>query len=168
MKRHLLPILFLLTAAFAFAQQNLLQNPTGDNNFKGFFKIKNACIYSTDGVISCRGNADAQVNAYQKIQQHIEPADNQIKNKTFVLSFKARSAKLIGNCQVAVRESWDKDKSIYHGFVFKRFDITPEWQEYSKTFTTHDTTTDLSFYLVASYMATDSLFEVKDISIIQR
>jgi len=166
--KNVLIAIVCFAACFAFAQQNILYNPTGDNNFKGFFKIRNANIASADGVISCRGNADAQVNAYQKIQQHIEPADKQIKNKTFVLSFKARSAKLIGNCQVAVREAWDKDKSTYHGFVFKRFDITPEWQEYSKTFTTHDTTTDLSFYLVASYMATDSLFEVKDISIIQR
>jgi len=157
-----------LVACAAVAQQNLLRNPTGDNNFKEFFKVKNSNITSADGVISCRGNADKAVNAYQKIQQHIEPADKKIQNKTFVLTFKARSPKLLGNCQVAVREAWDKDRATYHGFAFKRFEITPDWQEYSKEFTTHDTTSDLAFYLVASYMSEDSLFEVKDITITQR
>ncbi|MBP5639905.1 MAG: hypothetical protein J6X55_10530 [Victivallales bacterium] len=161
-------LFFCIVASILSAQQNLLHNPTGDNNFKEFFKVKGSNIKSVDGIISCRGNSDASINAYQKIQQHITPADKKSQNKTFILSFKARSPKLVGKCQVAVREAWDKDKSTYHGFQFRRFDITPEWRDYSKEFTTHDTTTDLSFYLVASYMSEDSLFEVKDIIITQK
>ena len=168
MKVKLLLTCVCLTALAAVAQQNLLRNPAGDNNFREFFKIKNANITSENGVISCRGNADKAVNVYQKIQQHIILPDKGMQNKTFVLTFKARSPKLFGNCMVAVREAWDKDKSTYHGVVFKRFDITPEWKEYSKEFTTHDTTSDLSFYIVASYLSEDSLVEIKDITIIQR
>ena len=168
MKAKLLLTCVCLVACAAVAQQNILRNPTGDNNFKEFFKVKNSNITSENGVISCRGNADKAVNVYQKIQQHIEPADRQIQNRTFVLTFKARSPKLFGNCMIAVREAWDTDRSFYHGFVFKRFEITPEWKEYSKEFTTHDTTRDLSFYVVASYLSEDSLVEIKDITIIQR
>ena len=58
--KKILTALFCLTASICFCAENLIVNPNGEYEFKGFWKSPRAGIVSENGVIILSGMPESQ------------------------------------------------------------------------------------------------------------
>ena len=164
--KRILTALFCLTASICFCADNLIANPNGENEFKGFWKSPRAGITSENGVIVLSGIPESQKDSenFTKLMQVIKRPQEELQNKKMILSFQIRLAKISGSLQIAVREAFGK-KALYHGRIFKHYDGGREWRKISVPFTTRANTSALMFYLSAGYLAPDDRIEIKDLQL---
>lgn len=153
-------LLFLAAFSAFGAEVNLIPAP-----FKGWYNPPTSQIRIADGIITVTANMTPKFNRYQKAQVRLPLKGAAIQNKKFELSFKYRTAKLNGALQVAVREAFGKNKSSYHGPMLKRWDISKEWKEFKRTFTTRKDCYELCLYIVGYYMKTGEKVEIKDLKV---
>ena len=164
--KKILTALFFLTASICFCAENLIVNPNGENEFKGFWKSPRAGIVSENGVIILSGMPESQKDSenFTKLMQVLNRPPEELQNKKMILSFQIRLAKISGSLQIAVREAFGKS-ALYHGRTFKRYDGGQEWRKISVPFTTRANTSALMFHLNAGYLAPDDRIEIKDLQL---
>lgn len=171
--RKKINVIFLaISFAFSIAAaetENLILNPTGENNFKGYWKSPNAKVISSDGTTVFSGFPESAVKSenYAKITQVIERSAEELQDKNFELSFEICPVKIGGSFRVAVREAYGK-YATYHGRTFKHLDEDSKWQRVTIPFKTHKDTTQLVLYLDISYPNLDDRIEIKNLQFIEK
>lgn len=163
---------FLVTAVFCAvlcsgAEVNLVPNPTGADNFKGWYRVPGSGITAADGVITVTANPAPKVNAFQKAQCSLKLKGGEIQGKKFEISFKYRTEKLDGSVQVTVREAFG-NRGNYHGVILKRWDVSKEWKEARHTFTVRKDASELAVYIAGRYMKAGEKVEIKDLKIVAK
>lgn len=136
--------------------------------FKGWYNPPASKVTAANGIITITANMSPKINRYQKAQVSLPLKGAALQNKKLELSFKYRTAKLNGALQVAVREAFGKKSSMYHGANLKRWDVSKDWKEYKYTFTTRKDASNLSLYIVGSFMKNGEKVEIKDLKLVVR
>ena len=149
------------------AEVNLIPNPTGADNFKGWYRVPGSGITAADGVITVTANPAPKVNAFQKAQCSLKLKSGEIQGKKFEISFKYRTEKLDGSVQVTVREAFG-NRGNYHGVILKRWDVSKEWKEASHTFTVRKDASELAVYVAGRYMKAGEKVEIKDLKVVAK
>ena len=163
---------FLVAAVFCAvicsgAEVNLIPNPTGADNFKGWYRVPGSGITAADGVITVTANPAPKVNAFQKAQCPLKLKGGEIQGKKFEISFKYRTEKLDGSVQVTVREAFG-NRGNYHGVILKRWDVSKEWKEARHTFTVRKDASELAVYIAGRYMKAGEKVEIKDLKVVAK
>ena len=163
--KTMLAALCSLAVSVCFCAENLIVNPGGENNFKGFWKSPGAKISAENGLLVLTGKPESQKKEenFTKLMQIVKRPSEEFRNKKMVLSFQIRLEKISGSVQIAVREAFG-DKALYHGKIFKSLDASPQWQKISVPFTTRANTSALMFYLSGGYLTPDDRIEIKDLT----
>ena len=149
------------------AEVNLIPNPAGADNFKGWYRVPGSGITAADGVITVTANPAPKVNAFQKGQHKLNLKPGEIQGKKFEISFKYRTEKLDGSVQVTVREAFG-NRGNYHGKILKRWDVSKEWKEARHTFTTRKDASSLWLYVAGRYMKPGEKVEIKDLKVVAK
>ena len=165
--KKILSLLALCALGCFAAEVNLIPGADGTAKFKTWYNPASSKITAANGIITVSANTDAKVNPYQKAQARADVNGAAVQGKKFELSFKYRTEKLNGAVQVAVREVLPKS-GIYHGIILKRWDVSKEWKEYKKVFTTRKDAKELTLYIVGYYMKADEKVELKDLKLIAK
>ena len=163
---------FLVAAVFCAvicsgAEVNLVPNPTGTDNFKGWYRVPGSGITAADGVITVTANTAPKVNAFQKGQHMLKLKPEEIQGKKFEISFKYRTEKLDGSVQVTVREAFG-NRGNYHGVILKRWDVSKAWKEARHTFTVRKDASSLCLYVAGRYMKAGEKVEIKDLKVVAK
>lgn len=164
-----LSVSLAFSIAVAAETENLIVNPRGENNFKGYWKSPNTKVISSEGTIVFSGFPESagKNENYAKITQVIERNAEELQNKNFELSFEICPMKIGGSFRVAVREAYGK-YAVYYGRTFKHLDEDSKWQQVTIPFKTHKDTTQLVLYLDISYPAQDDRIEIKNLQLIEK
>jgi len=149
------------------AEVNLIPNPTGAENFKGWYRVPGSGITAADGVITVTANPAPKVNPFQKAQCALKLKPAEIQGKKFEISFKYRTEKLDGSAQVTVREAFG-NRGNYHGKILKRWDVSKEWKEVKCPFTVRKDASELAVYIAGRYMKAGEKVEIKDLKVIAK
>ena len=165
--KKILSLLALCAFGCFAAEVNLIPDAAGAAKFKTWYNPATSKITAANGIITIAANTDAKVNPYQKAQARATVKGAALQGKKFELSFKYRTEKLNGALQVAIREALPKS-GIYHGVTLKKWDVSKEWKEYKKVFTTRKDAKELCLYIVGYYMKEGEKVELKDLKLIAK
>ncbi|MBQ7696560.1 MAG: hypothetical protein IJT50_15715 [Lentisphaeria bacterium] len=149
------------------AEVNLIPNPAGADNFKGWYRVPGSGVTAADGVITVTANPDPKVNPFQKAQCALKLKSEEIQGKKFEISFKYRTEKLDGSVQVTVREAFGS-RGNYHGKILKRWDVSKDWKEARHTFTVRKDASGLAVYIAGRYMKAGEKVEIKDLKVVAK
>ena len=166
MKKFLVTALFCAGLCFG-SEVNLIPNPTGADNFKGWYRVPGSGVTAADGVITVTANPAPKVNAFQKAQCALKLKPEEIRGKKFEISFKYRTEKLDGSVQVTVREAFGS-RGNYHGVILKRWDVSKDWKEARHTFTVRKDASELAVYVAGRYMKAGEKVEIKDLKVVAK
>ena len=163
---------FLVTAIFCAvlcsgAEVNLIPNPAGADNFKGWYRVPGSGVTAADGVITVTANPAPRVNAFQKAQCSLKLKPEEIRGKKFEISFKYRTEKLDGSVQVTVREAFGS-RGNYHGKILKRWDVSKDWKEVRCPFTVRKDASSIAVYVAGRYMKPGEKVEIKDLKVVAK
>ncbi len=164
MKKFLVAAIFCAGLCFG-AEVNLIPNPAGADNFKGWYRVPGSGVTAADGVITVTANTAPRVNAFQKAQCSLKLKPEEIRGKKFEISFKYRTEKLDGSVQVTVREAFG-NRGNYHGKILKRWDVSKDWKEVRCPFTVRKDASELAVYVAGRYMKAGEKVEIKDLKVV--
>ena len=159
--------LCIVCSVLTLQAQNLVNNPSFADDFRGYWKNKHSKYTVQNGILCVTGSPEAgeQENNRLLMTGLLLGKPSDYSGNTCTLRFSARTEKISGTFSIAVREAAGTNYAKLHRIQLKKWDSNTDWKTYTLTFTCKGDVREMRLNFLAQGLAADDLIQIRDLSV---